>query len=597
MIRTHTCGELRTTDSGKTVTLTGWVHNRRDFGGVIFIDVRDRYGLTQLTFNSEKNVGVCNEASVLRNEWVIAVTGIVTARPDNMINKEIETGGIEIEVTALEILSQSDVLPFEINNEETMQNVKESLRLEYRFLDLRRPRLQTMLATKDKFFQYVRTYFQSHNFVEVQTPILANSSPEGARDFLIPSRLFPGTCYALPQAPQQFKQLLMVSGVDRYFQIAPCFRDEDTRSDRHYGEFYQLDMEMSFATQDDIFAIMEPLMIQLTEKFSDKKITNLEKDQTFRRIPWKQAMEMYGSDKPDLRYDLAIISISEVVRGSSFAGFEGALENNGVVHALRVPDGASLSRKVMDDLKEIAMKKTIATFATLSVSETNEIKTSLSKFFDDSKLGEIRQSVGAQAGDAVIMMAGSWRDVCEAFGLVRVELARQLNLINKDEAAWCWIVDFPMYEHSELKPGTIDFGHNPFTMPQGGHDAIDTMEPLDILAFQYDLVLNGYEVSSGGVRNHDPELLKKAFIKAGYEAEEVDRRFGALMKAFRYGVPPHAGNAPGVDRLLMVLNDWDSIRDLYAFPKDGQGRDILMNSPSEIDEHQLTELGLTKLKK
>lgn len=596
MIRTHTCGELRREQDNHNVTLAGWVHSRRDFGGVIFIDLRDRYGITQITFNGEKDAALCQAASDLRQESVIQVSGRVSVRPQAMINESIATGEIEVEAGELVVLSTAEVLPFEINNEETMANVKESLRLEYRFLDLRRPKLQAMLKTKDELFQFLRAYFQSHNFIEVQTPILANSSPEGARDFLIPSRLYPGTFYALPQAPQQFKQLLMVGGVDRYFQIAPCFRDEDTRHDRHYGEFYQLDMEMSFATQDDIFEIMEPVMKQITEKFSSKKITNLEPGETFRRIAWKQAMEQYGSDKPDLRYELSIQPISDLVENKGFTGFDEALHHQGVVHALRVPGAGNFTRKILDELKEIALKKTIQAFATLSLENSKEVKSSLSKFLDQPTLESIAKKVSAQEGDLVIMISGQWRNVCEALGNVRQYCAQQLNLIDKNTAAWCWIVDFPMYDHSEIKPGSIDFGHNPFSMPQGGHEAIDTKHPLDILAFQYDLVLNGYEISSGGVRNHDPELLRKVFVKAGYEPEEVERRFGAMIRAFQYGVPPHAGNAPGVDRLLMVLNDWDSIRDLYAFPKDGQGRDVLMNSPSEVSPEQLRELGITTIK-
>lgn len=592
MLRTHTCGELRATDAQQSTTLTGWVHSRRDFGGVIFIDLRDRYGLTQITFNSEKNAEVCGQAATLRHEWVISVTGTVLTRPSDMVNKDLATGEIEVEAESLTILSKADVLPFEINNEETINNVKENLRLEYRFLDLRRPKLQTMLQVKDAFFTHLREYFHKHDFVEVQTPILANSSPEGARDFLIPSRLYPGTFYALPQAPQQFKQLLMVSGVDRYFQIAPCFRDEDTRHDRHYGEFYQLDMEMSFVGQEDIFAIMEPVMKEVTTKFSTKTISNLQADGTFVRIPWKQALERYGSDKPDLRYDLPIIAISQLVEQSGFAGFDDALKNNGVVHALRVTGGASFSRKVLDELKDLAARKPLFAFATLSVEESGEVKSSLAKFFSPEQLQKIADTVQAEKGDVVIMIAGKWRETCEALGAVRQDCARRLNLIDTNKAAWCWIVDFPMYDHSDLKPGTIDFAHNPFSMPQGGHEVLDTKDPLEILAFQYDLVLNGYEVSSGGVRNHDSELLRKVFVKAGYEASEVDKRFGGMIRAFQYGVPPHAGNAPGVDRLLMVLNDWDSIRDLYAFPKDGQGRDVLMNSPSAVDEHQVKELGL-----
>lgn len=594
MQRTHTCGELRTTDIGKKVTLAGWVHSRRDFGGVLFIDLRDRYGLTQITFNSEHNAEISEQASNLRQESVITVTGQVVARPDTMVNNDLATGMLEIEATELTILSQSDVLPFEINNEEIIANVKENLRLEYRFLDLRRPKLQAMLKIKDEFFTFLREYFHSHNFVEVQTPILANSSPEGARDFLIPSRLYPGKCYALPQAPQQFKQLLMVGGVDRYFQLAACFRDEDSRNDRAYGEFYQLDMEMSFASQEDVFAMMEPVMIQITEKFSQKKNINLEADNSFLKLPWKVAMEKYGTDKPDLRYDLEIAVISDIVAKMPFTGFSEALNNNGVVHALRVPGGSVFSRKILDELKDLAAQKAIFNFSTLQVEEAG-LKSSLTKFLSEADLQTIARAVRAEVGDIVIMVSGKWRVVSEALGAVRQSVAQRLKIIDPHAAAWCWVVDFPMYEHSDIKPGLLDFGHNPFSMPQGGHEAIDNKEPLEILAYQYDLVLNGYEVSSGAVRNHDPELLRKVFMKVGYEAEEVERRFGGMIRAFKYGVPPHAGNAPGVDRLLMVLNDWDSIRDLYAFPKDGQGRDVLMNSPSEVDDSQLTELGLKKI--
>lgn len=592
MMRTHTCGELSREQIGQTVSLAGWVHARRDFGGVIFVDLRDRYGLTQLTFNGEKNAELCALAGDLRHEWVIAVSGTVMARPDDMINKDLATGGIEIEVSALQILSRADVLPFEINNDELIENVKESLRLEYRFLDLRRPKLQAMLKAKDDLFTLLRAYFKKHDFVEVQTPVLANSSPEGARDFLVPSRLHPGTFYALPQAPQQFKQLLMVGGADRYFQIAPCFRDEDTRNDRAYGEFYQLDMEMSFASQEDIFAIMEPVMKEIVEKLSTKKNCNLEADGSFRRLPWREAMERYGTDKPDLRYDLLISPVSGLVKDGGFAPFEEALNNGGVVHALHVSKAAGFSRKITDELKEIAIRKKAKAFATIAVEDSGEIKSSLAKVFSQEQLKNIANCVHAAAGDLIVLAAGDWSDVSLALGAVRQDCAKRLNLLDNSKAAWCWVVDFPFYEYSELRSGSLDFGHNPFSMPQGGHEAIDNQEPLEILAYQYDLVLNGYEVSSGAVRNHDPELLRKAFMKVGYEAEEVERRFGALMKAFRYGVPPHAGNAPGVDRLLMVLNDWDSIRDLYAFPKDGQGRDLMMDSPSSVDSAQLEELGI-----
>lgn len=593
MMRTHTCGELRAGDKGSRVTLAGWVHKRRDFGGVIFIDLRDRYGITQVVFNSEKSPALWQQASTLRQEVVIKVEGEVDVRPDNMINADLPTG--EIEVTALynlEILSTAEVLPFEINNEDIVKETNEALRLEYRFLDLRRPKLQQMLKTKDEFFTYLREYFHNLHFVEVQTPILANSSPEGARDFLIPSRLHPGKFYALPQAPQQFKQLLMVGGVDRYFQIAPCFRDEDTRLDRHYGEFYQLDMEMSFATQEDIFAIMEPVMKEATKRFSSKTLVGLNKDGSFPRLAWREAMEKYGTDKPDLRYELESKNLSDVFKDSGFAAFDETLKKGGVVFGLRIPQ-ANFSRKILDELKELAGKKVTA-FATIVMEAA--AKSSLDKFIDQKILSEAAALAQAQTGDLVILLSGEWRQTCEALGVIRKSCAARLQLADPNKAAFCWITDFPMYEYSELKEGEIDFGHNPFSMPQGGLQTLETKHPLEILAYQYDLVLNGFEVSSGAVRNHEPELLYKVFEIAGYDRSEVDKRFGGMIKAFKFGAPPHAGNAPGVDRILMVLNEWDSIRDMYAFPKDGQGRDLLMSSPSEVDDHQLKDLHLKTTK-
>ncbi len=582
MMRTNTCGELRLEHVGQTVTLSCWVHNRRDFGGLMFVDIRDRYGITQLVFK---------EPFQLRNEFVIKIEGVVDARPTEMLNKEMETGEIEVNVLNCEILSEAEILPFEISNEEKVSQTNEALRLEYRFLDLRRPKLQAMLKTKADFFHYLRCYFREQGFMEVQTPILANSSPEGARDFLIPSRLHPHKFYALPQAPQQFKQLLMVSGVDRYFQIAPCFRDEDTRLDRHYGEFYQLDMEMSFAGQDDVFAVMEPLMKQLTEKFSSKKLVNLAEDGSFKRIPWRDALRRYGSDKPDLRYGLEISDVSDIFSNTEFPGFAEALKMKGAVMALKVDNAAQFSRKIIDELKELTTRKKINVFATMTI-EDDGVKSSLIKFIDEATLRHVAEQTNAKVGDLIIFSAGPWRAACKALGLVRQDCAKRLELVKNSEAAYCWITDFPMYDLSEIKEGEIDFGHNPFSMPQGGAEALDSIDPLEILAYQYDLVLNGFEVSSGAVRNHEPELLYKVFAIAGYEASEVDRRFGAMVKAFRFGAPPHAGNAPGIDRLLMVLNDWDSIRDIYAFPKDGQGRDLLMGSPGEVDTAQLDELNL-----
>jgi len=579
MMRTHTCGQLRREDKGRKVILTGWVHNRRDLGGVLFVCLRYGYGITQL---------VCNEAAPVRSEFVVRVEGTVEARPAEMVNNDMPTGEIEVAVSKLDILSEAEVLPFEINNEEKAAQTNEPLRLQYRFLDLRRPKLQEMLKTKDDYFTFLREYFHNHDFVEVQTPILANSSPEGARDFLIPSRLYPGKFYALPQAPQQFKQLLMVGGLDRYFQLAPCFRDEDTRLDRHYGEFYQLDMEMSFATQEDVFSIMEPLMIESVKRFSTKKLACLAAEGRFRRLAWREAMETYGSDKPDLRYGLEIKNISQVFANCGFPGFDSAE----TIYALRVDGAADFSRKVMDELKELTARKKLSALSSIWVEGDGSIKSSLSKVVAPEMLMKAAQKTEAVPGDLVIFAAGNWREACEALGLVRVDCAKRLNLVDRNSAAFCWITDFPMYEYSELKPGTIDFGHNPFSMPQGGMEAVKTKNPLEILAYQYDLVLNGFEVSSGAVRNHEPELLYKVFEIAGYDRSEVDRRFGGMIRAFKFGAPPHAGNAPGVDRILMVLNEWDSIRDMYAFPKDGQGRDLLMDSPSEVDKTQLDDLNI-----
>ncbi|MDO9231726.1 MAG: aspartate--tRNA ligase [bacterium] len=594
-MRTHTCGELNREKVGQIATLAGWVHRRRDHGGVIFIDLRDRYGLTQIKFNTDINKKAWEEADKLRSEWVIRVTGKILARPDNMINSKLKTGEIEMEVDELEILNKSKVLPFEID-EEKADEVNENLRLQYRFIDLRRSELQKFLELKANFFQHLRNYFRKQGFLEIQTPILANSSPEGARDFLVPSRLYPGKFYALPQAPQQFKQLLMVGGLDKYFQIAPCFRDEDPRMDRHYGEFYQLDMEMSFVTQEDIFAIMEPLMIELTEKFSNKKVVNLDENGRFRKISWKDAMTKYGVDKPDLRFDLEIVPISEMIADSGFSVFSDAIKKGGVVHAMKVDGGAKLSRKEIDELTELAKSKEAKGLAYIIIKDNGELQSPIVKFLGDDLAKKIVEKVEAKSGDIIFFGADSWRTVCASLGAVRNECAKKLGLKDNTKAAWCWVVDFPMYSYSEIEPGRIDFEHNPFSMPQGGMKTLQEKNPLEILAFQYDMILNGFEASSGAIRNHDPEIMYKAFEIAGYSKEQVDARFGALISAFQYGAPPHGGNAPGIDRILMVLCDLNSIRDIYAFPKDGRGRDLMMDSPGEIQPKQLVELGI-ELKK
>ena len=595
MLRTHTCGELTKKNVGKIVELTGWVHSRRDHGGLIFIDLRDRYGLTQLTFDPKISAEALAEADKLRHEWVIKIKGNVAPRPDNMINKKLSTGEIEIECDSIEILSKSKTPPFELN-EEKSEEANEALRLKYRFVDLRRPKLQTMLKIKNEFFQYIRKYFQDNDFIEIQTPILANSSPEGARDFLVPSRLYPGKFYALPQAPQQFKQLLMVGGLDKYFQIAPCFRDEDPRMDRHYGEFYQLDMEMSFVEQEDIFKIMEPLMKELTEKFSAKKLVGLKKDGRFKQLAWREAMEKYGTDKPDLRFDLEIKPITEMVKDCGFSVFANAIKDNGVVHALKVDGAAKFSRKEIDELTEIAKTKGAKGLAYIIVKEKGELQSPIVKFLGDELAQKIVKELGAKAGDIIFFGADTWKVACLSLGAVRNECALKLGLKDNTKAAWCWVVDFPMYDYSEIEDGRIDFGHNPFSMPQGGLEALTTKDPLEILAYQYDLVLNGFEASSGAIRNHEPEVMYKAFAIAGYTKEEVDSKFGAMIRAFEYGAPPHGGNAPGVDRILMVLLDLDSIRDIYAFPKDGKGKDLMTDSPSEVNDKQLRELNIHPVK-
>jgi len=612
MLRTHTCGELTKKLVGETATLTGWVHRRRDHGGIIFIDLRDRYGLTQVTFHPEAGTAY-KIANKLRSEWVIKVSGKVVARPDDMVNPKLITGEIEIEALELEILSESKTPPFEID-EEKMHEVKESVRLKYRFIDLRRKKLQDILIKRDNLTRYVRDYFKKLNFVEVQTPILANSSPEGARDYLVPSRIYPGKFYALPQAPQQFKQLLMVAGLDRYFQIAPCFRDEDPRNDRHPGDFYQIDLEMSFVTQEDVWNTVEPLMIELSEKFGNKVVI----EKPFPRFTWHEVMERYGIDKPDLRFGFEIKPVTELVRDCGFSVFTEAIKKSGVVHAMKVDGAAKFSRKEIDELTEVAKAKGAKGLAYITVEDhpglsatpplkggdeksspyqgevperrRGVLKSPIIKFLGEDLSWKIVEQVEAKPGDIIFFAADAWKTACSSLGAVRSECGSRLGLKDKTKAAWCWVKDFPMYDYSDIEEGRIDFGHNPFSMPQGGMEALLTKKPLDILAFQYDLVCNGYEISSGAIRNHRPDIMYKAFEIAGYSKADVDKKFGGMIRAFEYGAPPHGGIAPGIDRLMMVLFDLDSIRDIYAFPKDGAARDAMMDSPSEVDEKQLKEL-------
>ena len=591
MLRTHNCGELNSSNIKERVVLSGWVNNRRDLGSLIFIDLRDRYGLTQLSFNSDTgSAEISKILKDLRNEWVIQVEGTVLARSDENKNLNMATGEIEVVVDKVLILNKSLPLPFEVNDAKK-QDVNESLRFKYRFLDLRSSKSQKMLKVRDEIIIYTRNYFHNLGFIEVQTPILANSSPEGARDFLIPARMYPGKFYALPQAPQQYKQLLMVGGVDRYFQIAPCFRDEDPRMDRHYGEFYQIDMEMSFVEQEDIFQVTEPLVVGITNNFTDKKIVNLDKNGRFVQISWTDSMNRFGSDKPDLRFSMEIKDISEIVKDSGFSVFADQLSSGGVVRAIKAENGASFSRKEIDEVIELAKKRGLLGLSYI-IKKDDEIKTSLSKFLDSKVIDEIIKCCDLKNNDILFIAADKWKNACQALGQVRIHLADKLGLKDNNTVAFAWIVDFPMYEYSEIEEGRIDFGHNPFSMPQGGMKALEEQEPLSILAYQFDLVLNGFEASSGAIRNHDPEIMYKAFEVAGYSKQEVDDKFSAMINAFSYGAPPHGGNAPGLDRILMALFDCESIRDVYAFPKDSQGKDLLSNSPNSVYKKQLDDLNI-----
>lgn len=578
-------GDLVSSLDGSEVRVSGWVATRRNHGGLIFLDIRDKTGVVQVTCNPEKNKQAWEIAETLRDEFVVTVSGIVRKRPAEMVNDVLgELGKIEIEVTDIRLESASQALPFVLGDE----TVNEDMRLTYRFLDLRTAKMQNMLRVRAEFIQEVRVFMIAQGFTEVQTPILANSSPEGARDFLVPSRLHPGAFYALPQAPQQYKQLLMVGGLDKYFQIAPCFRDEDPRADRHAGDFYQIDVEMSFIEQEDVLQLGEALMKHLSD-FSGKKL----KDETFPRFTWKESMIKFGTDKPDIRYDFFITDVSGVVKDSGFKVFSEVIKNSGVVHALRAEGAAKFSRSDISKLEAIAKTEHgLGGLAYILVTESGA-ESPIAKFLGDDVVKNIISVTGAQAGDAVFFGAGDWLSVCKALGDVRKESAHMLGVLDtnalKQQLAWCWVIDFPMYEKNK-DTGAIEFSHNPFSMPQGGIEALETMNPENIVAYQYDLVVNGYEISSGAIRNHRIDTLYKAFSIAGYSQEQTDAKFGGMIRAFSYGVPPHGGFAPGIDRLLMVLMDVPSIRDIYAFPKNGRGQDMMMASPAPVDEKLLRDL-------
>ena len=570
MYRNKNCGELNIKNVGENVVIAGWVQRIRNLGSMKFIDLRDQFGITQIIVND-------NCADNLVTECVIQVDGTVIERTNK--NSKIPTGEIEIEAKKIEVLGTcKNILPFEVNSEKAA-DAREDLRLEYRFLDLRNEKLHKTIILRSEIMKTIRNKMDELGFTEIQTPILANSSPEGARDFLVPSRLHPGEFYALPQAPQQFKQLLMVSGFDKYYQIAPCFRDEDPRADRAPGEFYQLDFEMSFAEQKDVLSVLEDIFTTIFKKHTNWKIT----DTPFPRIPYKEAMEKYGSDKPDLRNPLIIQDVTQLFKDTEFNAFK-----KKTIKAIIVENGAEQGRKFFDNMGEYAVNELEAKgLAWVKFEKENEITGGIAKFIT-KEIKKGLEEIGAKPNVAIFFIADEFKKAQKIAGGVRLELGKRLDLIEKGVYKFCFIVDFPMYELSD--EGTVDFNHNPFSMPQGGMEALITKNPLDILAYQYDAVCNGYEITSGAVRNHSPEIMVKAFEIAGYEEETIKTKFGALYNAFQYGTPPHAGAAAGLDRLAMLTANSDNRREVIAFPKNKKARDLLMRAPSKVTEQQLKDV-------
>ncbi len=587
--RTHNCNALTKAETGAEVKLSGWVHRKRDHGGVLFIDLRDHYGVTQLVFPENGSV-LPADADKIRFESVITVIGKVVARVPEAVNPKMTTGEIEVIVNSLIVESavEDDQLPVQVNSD---KEFPENTRLKYRFLDLRREKLHNNIVLRSKVISEIRAFMTNQGFMEFQTPILTSSSPEGARDFLVPSRLHPGKFYALPQAPQQFKQLLMVSGFDRYFQIAPCFRDEDARADRSPGEFYQLDVEMSFVTQEDVFSAIEPLMVHVFSKFSSKKIVG----NPFPRIKFDDAMLKYGSDKPDLRNPLLISDVTEVFRGSSFGIFANQIEKGAIVRASPAPKASALGRGFFDKKNDLAREMGYAGLGYIIFDESGEAKGPIAKNLDAERITKLKEICGVSAGDGLFFACGNTGTAAKQAGDFRTVIGKELDLIEKDTFRFCWVTDFPYYEWNE-EEGRIDFSHNPFSMPQGGMEALTNAKSkedlLAIKAFQYDIVCNGIELSSGAVRNHKPEIMYKAFDIVGYGPEVVDDKFGGMIRAFKYGAPPHGGLAPGVDRMVMLIADEPNIREVIAFPLNQSAEDLLMNAPSLVTEKQTRELNI-----
>ncbi len=579
--RTHSCGELRTSHAGERVRLSGWIHRKRDHGQLLFVDLRDTYGITQCVIDVSSPLFAQLENA--RVESVITVTGPVVKRTAETVNPAMPTGEIELQVEEVAVQSRAAVLPLQVNADE---DAGEETRLRFRYLDLRREKMQARIRLRGQVIQAIREGMVGQGFQEFQTPILTASSPEGARDYLVPSRLHPGKFYALPQAPQMFKQLLMIAGFDRYFQIAPCFRDEDSRADRSPGEFYQLDFEMSFVTQDDVFNAIEPVLHGVFEKFAKgRSVTPV----PFPRIPFRESMLKYGSDKPDLRNPVLIADVSEAFRGSGFGIFAKQVEAGSVVRAIPAPGAAAKPRSFFDKLNDWARSEGAAGLGYIIYGEDGTPKGPIAKNLDADRLAQIKETAGLKDGDAVFFSCDKEGAAAKLAGQVRNRLGDELDLLEKNTFRFCWIVDFPMFELDE-DTGKIEFSHNPFSMPQGGLEALETQDPLDILAYQYDIVCNGVELSSGAIRNHLPEVMYKAFAIAGYDQSQVDSEFAGMISALKFGAPPHGGSAPGIDRIVMLLADEPNIREVVAFPMNQRAEDLMMQAPAPVSARQLREL-------
>tara|TARA_B100000989_G_scaffold33393_1_gene21337 strand:- start:845 stop:2626 length:1782 start_codon:yes stop_codon:yes gene_type:complete len=589
--RTHNCAELSLNNKDETVKLSGWINKKRDHGNLLFLDLRDHYGLTQCVIDESKSI--FKEIEKLSLETVIQIEGKVLERGKDTINKNLNTGEIEVGIEKYKILSNTKELPLPVFSD---QEYSEEIRLKYRFLDLRRKKIHNNIILRSKVISFIRSEMQKYGFLEYQTPILTSSSPEGARDFLVPSRLNPGKFYALPQAPQQFKQLIMVSGFDKYFQIAPCFRDEDARSDRSPGEFYQLDLEMSFVEQEDIFKIVEEIFVNLFKKFSDKKLLH----EKFPRIPFDEAMLRYGSDKPDLRNPLEITDITQIFQREdvNFEIFKKLVNKGSIVRGIVTKNTSDKPRSFFDEIDKWAKNEGSSGLAYFSIENLNKLiaKGPVGKFFSEESLKEIMKIMNAHEGDTIFMSCGKKTDVEKLLSNARNKIANDLKLIDENVFSFCWVIDYPMFEIDEITK-KIKFSHNPFSMPQGNVDNLDLSEPLKLKAFQYDIVCNGIELSSGAIRNHKPELMYKLFEIAGYSKVKVNEKFSGMINALSYGAPPHGGIAPGIDRIIMLLADEKNIREVTMFPMNQNAQDLMMNAPSEVEESQLKELNIAKRKK